>query len=68
MTLDPDQVEICAWCGQRRPLRKMLPLPIMLPESEESRQWHCRRELACYVRRLWKTKRISALFDDRPVV
>ena len=49
-----EREEFCAWCGKRRPLSELLPL---VSHHEETRQWHCRRELACHVRRMWKTKR-----------
>ena len=47
--------EFCAWCGKRRPLNELLPLA---SHYEETRQWHCRRQLACTIRSIWKTRRI----------
>ena len=56
-----EREEFCAWCGKRRPLREMLPL---VSHHEETRQWHCRREFACHVRRIWQTRRIFFPDDD----
>jgi len=56
-----EREEICAWCGKRRPLTELLPL---VSHHEETRQWHCRRELACHIRRMWKTKRFFFPDDD----
>ena len=56
-----EREEFCAWCGKRRPLREMLPL---VSYHEETRQWHCRREFACHVRRIWRTRRIFFPDDD----
>jgi hypothetical protein len=49
-----EREEFCAWCGKRRPLSELFPL---VAHHEETRQYHCRREFACHIRRIWKTKR-----------
>lgn len=35
---DAEREEFCAWCGKRRPLSELFPLP---SHHEETRQWHC---------------------------
>jgi hypothetical protein len=42
-------------------MSELLPL---VSHHEETRQWHCRRELACHVRRMRKTKRFFFPDDD----
>jgi hypothetical protein len=59
-----EREEFCAWCGKRRPLRELLPLAMTSSKFEEARRWHCRRGLACHVRRIWKTRRIFFPDDD----
>jgi hypothetical protein len=56
-----EQEEFCAWCGKRRPLSRLFPL---VSAHEETRQYHCRRELPCYARKIWKTRSILSLFRD----
>ena len=53
--------EYCAWCGKRGPIAELYPL---VAWHEETRQYHCRRELPCYVRRVWKARSILVLFRD----
>jgi hypothetical protein len=56
-----EREEFCEWCGKRRPLGELLPLPSW---DEETRPWHCQREFACHVRRMWKTRRFFFPDDD----
>jgi hypothetical protein len=42
-------------------LSELLPLVAF---HEEIRQWHCRREFACHVRRIWKTRGFFFPDDD----
>jgi hypothetical protein len=53
--------EFWAWCGKRRSMTELLPL---VSHHEETRQWHCRRELACHARRIWKTRKLFLPDDD----
>jgi hypothetical protein len=49
-----EREEFCGWCGKRRSLSELFPL---VSHHEETRQYHCRREFACHIRRIWKTKK-----------
>ena len=61
---DDEREEFCAWCGKRRPLYQLYPL---CSNHEETRQYHCRRDLPCLARRAWKAwkaRSLSSFFDD----
>ena len=58
---DDEREEICVTCGKRRPLHKLYP---RASNHEETRQYACRRVFACLVRKVWKTRSISSLYDD----
>jgi hypothetical protein len=67
MRTDEIREEFCCRCGRRRSLAELNPLCISSLDQEASRQYQCRRELACMARQVWRARgRLTVLFDENP--